>query len=154
MMPMFTGHPERNAAAEHFALSQAKPHVAHEGASVAQPLASIAYTRELPKLNRVPRTPSEVVVVCEALISPSLPCPEMYSSLVPTMMLGGLLGPARCATAAGSTILPWASVLAWPAGTFELKVTSLLCGSIEATFSGSSASTGKPLTAAPSACQA
>src|SRR5436190_22444932 len=154
MMPIFTGQPERKAAALHFALSQAKPPFAHEGASVEQPLALIAYTRELPKLSRLPSTPSEAVVVWEALISPSLPWPEMYSSLLPTMMLGGLLGPSSWATAAVSTILPWSSFLSWLAGTLELNVTWWLCGSIEATFSGSSTSTGKPLTAVPSACHA
>ena len=42
---------------------------------VEQPLALIAYTRELPKVRSDPSTPSEAVFVWEALISPSLPCP-------------------------------------------------------------------------------
>src|ERR1700751_2831923 len=124
MRPTCTGQPERNATEVHLAPSHLKPPVAHVPGSEEQPSALIAYTRLLPNSSSpvLPSTPSEAVLMSEALISPSLPCPEMYSSLVPTMIVGGLPGPARLATAGVSTILPWSSFLSSPAGTFELNV--------------------------------
>src|SRR3984885_2800317 len=154
MMPPFAGQPSRNTDELHFEPSHLNPPVAHDDGSDEQPPALIAYTRPLANVNRpeAPTTPSEAVFTPLAFSSPSLPAPARYSSFVPTMMLGGLPGPSSWATAGVSTILPWSSDLSWLAGTFALKRGWLLVASIEASLSGSSTSTGKPLTASPPGC--
>src|SRR5205085_1540813 len=85
---------------EHFAASHLKAPVAHVPGSDEQPSALIAYTRLLPKPSRPlrPSTPRDAVLTLDALIAPSLPRPEMYSSLVPTTIDGGLPGPSRLAS--------------------------------------------------------
>src|SRR5437763_14483533 len=117
--PIFAGQPPRNATDSHFEAAHLKPPVAHEDDSEEQPPALIAYKRLLPNFSTpvLPITPSDAVFTAEALISPSLPWPEMYSSLLPTMIVGALPGPSRFATAGVSTILPWSSSLSSPAGT-------------------------------------
>ena len=149
MIPIFTGQPSRNATELHFAASHLKPPVAHEDGSEEQPLALIAYTRPLANsaARSRRRTPSEAVVRSPALIAPSLPCS------VEVLLVGADDDRRRLVRAvevghrrACRRSCPGLRFCRGSPGTLELNVGSLLVGSTEATFSGSSTSTGKPLT--------
>ena len=108
MMPIFAGQPSRKAEEVQCASLQESPPVAQEEGSELQPVDLIAYTRPLAKWSRPvsPSTPSEVAVVAAALIEPSSPWPVRYSSLEPTMIVGGLPRRRVGAIAGVSTSLP------------------------------------------------